>query len=98
MNSTAISADQMKAPSQIVDKAAEYGVYVGTHTLSNLISYGTKYTTPKATDALSYAGFAALTRDASASDTTLYVADGHPFSDEVVGASGGRRKSASARN
>ena len=77
---------------QMVDKASEYGVYIGTHTLSNLISGGTKYATPSATDALAYAGFAALTRDASASDTTLYVADGHPFSDEVVNASGGRRE------
>ena len=72
-------------------EAAEYGVYIGTHTLSNLISYGTKYAQPEATDALSYAGFAALTRDISSTDTTIYVSDGFPFSDTVVGGSGGNR-------
>ncbi len=75
----------------LVEKAAEYDVYVGTHTLSNLISWGTKYMTPEASSALSYAGFAGLTREAAASDTELYVKDGHPFSNEVVGASGGSR-------
>ncbi|OUP79390.1 hypothetical protein B5F07_21975, partial [Lachnoclostridium sp. An169] len=76
----------------MVEEAAQYGVYLGTHTLSNLISYHDGKATPEATDMLSYAGFAELTRDVSASDTTIYVADGYPFSDEVVGASGGRKE------
>lgn len=75
----------------LVEKAAEYGVYVGTHTLSNLISWGTKYMTPEATSALSYAGFSGLTREAKAADTVLYVEDGYPFSNEVVAASNGGR-------
>ena len=76
---------------KMVEKAAEYNVFVGTHTLSNLISWGTGYMTPEASPALSYAGFSGLTREASPADTTLYVADGYPFSDTVVGASGGGR-------
>ena len=76
---------------QMVETAARYQVYIGTHTLSNLISYGTKYTTPEASEALSYAGFASLTREISPEDTTIYVSDGFPFSDAVVGASGGTR-------
>ena len=76
----------------MVEEAAEYGVYLGTHTLSNLISYHDGKVTPEATDMLSYAGFAELTRDVSASDTTIYVSDGYPFSDEVVSASGGRKE------
>lgn len=76
---------------KMAEKAAEYNVYIGTHTLSNLISWGTKYMTPEASPALSYAGFSGLTREAAAADTTLYVQDGFPFSATVVGASGGGR-------
>ncbi len=77
---------------KMVEEAAKYGVYIGTHTLSNLISYHDANARPEASDILSYAGFAALTRDVSADDTTIYVKDGYPFSDEVVNATGGRKE------
>lgn len=75
----------------LVSKAAEYGVFVGTHTLSNLIAWGTKYMKPEASSVLSYAGFSNLTRPVKSTDTALFVEDGYPFPDELVSASEGGR-------
>ncbi len=75
----------------LVSKASEYGVFVGTHTLSNLIAWDTKYMKPEASSVLSYAGFSNLTRPVKSTDTALFVEDGYPFSDEVVSASEGGR-------
>ena len=71
----------------MADKAAESGIYLGTHTLANLINANTEYVVPEATSALSFKGSAELTRDISETDTTIYVSDGYPFSDTVVGSS-----------
>ena len=64
------------AVKQMVETAEKYGVYIGTHTLSNLISGGTQYTSPYATSGLSFTGFATLTRDIGANDKEIYVDDG----------------------
>ncbi len=77
---------------KMVEEAAKYGATLGVHTLTNLISYHDPKATPEATDMLAYAGFAPLTRDISATDTTIYVKEGLPFSDEVVNDSGGRKE------
>lgn len=78
---------------QMVEKAGEYGVYIGTHTLSNLISSGNHklYMGDGMTSGLSYSGFAELTRDVNAEDSEIYIADGHPFSPEVTNADGGTK-------
>lgn len=78
---------------QMVEKAGEYNVYIGTHTLSNLISSGNhlNYMGEDMTSGLSYSGFAELTRDVSETDSAIYIADGHPFSAAVVNNDGGTR-------
>jgi len=63
--------EAMKA---VVDKAAEYGVKVGTHTLSSFVDYGDPLVTTKENKG-QFAGapLAQLTQDAEAGATELYV-------------------------
>ena len=60
----------------VVDKAAKYGVRVGTHTLSGFIDTNDKYITEKVNKG-NFGGqlLARLTRDAKAGDTEVFVTD-----------------------
>lgn len=69
-----------------VEQAAEHGVRLGVHTISDFISTDDPYVTPPPADErLALTRSAPLTRPAAASDTTLYLASDAPLEGGMYG-------------
>ncbi|WP_406153351.1 NEW3 domain-containing protein [Streptomyces sp. NBC_01023] len=66
---------------QLVSKAADHGVKVGVHTLSNLVDTNDPYATPVPSKGLATLGSVKLTRPLDASSTVAYVDGDSVFKD-----------------
>lgn len=68
-----------------VKTAAQYGVKIGVHTLSDFIDPNDPYVTPTPDPGLAKGGEASLTRPLSGSDTSIYVNSSTPFTNGGLG-------------